>query len=84
MKRKSSSEKRLSANKSRLASPSPSKRRKWDENDQEEQVPAPRSAGPQPKIPSQDSKKQKISLTNPSGLKVPPNVPQPRSPGKNT
>ena len=55
MQRKSSKEKRLSANKSRITSPSP-KKKKWDDNSNEESSTSSqhaKPAGPTPKIPVQ-------------------------------
>ena len=78
LKKRSSSEKRLSANKSRLASPSPKKKRWEDSGDTSSET--TQSRGPVPKIASQsDSRKQKISLT--SQTTKPPMIPHhPRSP----
>ncbi len=67
MQRNNSSEKRLSANKSRVTSPSPKKKR-WDDSGQEEEKPASKLApapAPAPK-PAESEKKQKISLTTPN------------------
>jgi hypothetical protein len=79
MKRKTSREKRLSANKSRVTSPSPKKKTRWDDNPGDQNtsnVSAPdpsknlNVSGPEPK-------KQRISLTT-SGVR--PSIPQSRSP----
>jgi len=67
MQRKSSSEKRLSANKSRVTSPSPKKKR-WDDSNNEsqsEEKPASKLV-PMVKPPESEQKKQKISLTTAS------------------
>jgi ATP-dependent DNA ligase len=67
MQRTNSSEKRLSANKSRVTSPSPKKKR-WEDSGQEEEKPAPKLApAPAPVLkPAESEKKQKISLTTPN------------------
>ena len=55
MKRKTSKEKRLSANKSRVTSPSP-KKKKWDDSSQEDSSSSQahlKPAAPAPKLPTQ-------------------------------
>lgn len=66
MQRTNSSEKRLSANKSRVTSPSPKKKRWDDTGSQEEEKPAPPKLAPAPKPAEPENKKQKISLTTPN------------------
>lgn len=65
MQRTNSSEKRLSANKARVTSPSPKKKRWDDSGNQEEEKPAPKLVAA-PKIVENENKKQKISLTSPA------------------
>lgn len=79
MKRKTSKEKRLSANKSRVTSPSP-KKKKWDDSSQEDSSSSQahlKPAAPAPKIPTQEPRKQRISLTTTSNR---PSIPMSRSP----
>lgn len=80
MQRTNSSEKRLSANKSRVTSPSPKKKRWDDSGSQEEEKVAPPKLVPAAKPVENDAKKQKISLTTPNMR--PPMIPHSKAPAQ--